>query len=186
MFDPLFVNEIGWHHYIVAMVCLVCAVTDVRSGKIYNAVTYPAIVFGIVHNALSADRGIIISSLAGFLAGFLPFGIAAARGLIGGGDVKLFAAIGAMAGFFFLLDCLFNCFIIAGIYILLLFVWQKIRKSDPAGSAAAFGLRNSSSAADEADTQVTFRKRQIRLGVFVFIGVCLSLVSILLLGGSGQ
>ena len=183
MLDLLFANEMGFHHYIVAIVCLICAVTDMKNGKIYNTVTYPSIAFGIVYNSLSADRGIIISSLGGFLAGLLPFGFAAARGLIGGGDVKLFAAIGAIAGFFFLLDCLFNCFIIAGIYILLLFVWQKIRKSDSAGTAAGFGLRSSSGAAEET---VTFRKRQIRLGVFVFIGVCLSLVSMSLLGGSEQ
>jgi prepilin peptidase CpaA len=151
-----------------------------RSGKIYNAITYPAIVFGIVLNSLPGDKGIILSSLGGFAFGLLPFGLAAARGWVGGGDVKLFAAIGAIAGFFFLLDCLFNCFILAGIYIMLLFVWHKIRKGNVSGASAAFGLRNSSGDTEEP---VAFRKRQIRLGVFILLGVLLTIVRISLLGG---
>jgi prepilin peptidase CpaA len=183
MFDPLYARELGFPHYIIAAVCLICAVTDVRSGKIYDTVTYPSIVFGIVVNSLSGDRGIIISSLGGFAFGLLPFGLAAARGWIGGGDVKLFAAIGAIAGFFFLLECLINCFLIAGIYIMLLFVWHKIRKGHYAGTSAAFGLRNAAGVAGE---RVAFRKRQIRLGIFILLGVLLSIVRISLLGGSGS
>jgi prepilin peptidase CpaA len=183
MFDPLYARELGFPHYIVAVICLLCAVTDIRNGKIYNAITYPSIIFGIVLNSLTGDRGIIISSVGGFAFGLLPFGPAAARGWIGGGDVKLFAAIGAIAGFFFLLDCLFNCFIIAGIYIMLLFVWHKIRNGDVDGASAVFGLRNPSGTAEQ---RVAFRKRQIRLGVFIFLGVLLSLMRISLLGGSSS
>lgn len=181
MFDPLYAREIGLQHYIVAVVCLICAVTDMRNGKIYNAVTYPSIAFGIAYNALSADRGIVISSVAGCMMGIVPFGLAAARGLIGGGDVKLFAAIGAIAGFFFLLDGLFNCSIIAAIYIVLLFVLQKRGKGDHAGASATFGLRNPSEALEKP---IAFRKRQIRLGVFVFLGVILTIARIALIGGN--
>jgi prepilin peptidase CpaA len=183
MFDPLYIKAIGFHHYVIALVCLICAVTDARSGKIYNAVTYPAIAFGIIYNFLSADKGIIISSAAGCLTGLLPFGLAAARGLIGGGDVKLFAAIGAIGGFFFLLDSLFNCFILAGIYIVLSFLWRKLRKGDVEGVREGLGFRGTTAWGKQ---RLAFRKRQIRLGVFVFVGVLLSIIRVSLLGGIGQ
>jgi len=179
MFDPLYTNEIGLRLYLVAAVCLVCAVTDVKNGKIYNSVTYPAIVFGIAYNALSADAGIIASSVGGCLLGLLPFGLAAARGLIGGGDVKLFAAVGAISGFFFLLDGLFNCFIITGIYIGILFIRRKIRKLDSGAGSAAPGPGGSSG---DGSDRIAFRKRPVRLGVFIFLGVLLSIARILLAG----
>jgi prepilin peptidase CpaA len=77
---------------------LICAYTDVRRGRIYNAITYPAIALGlIVQVALFGWAG-ALSAVEGFAVGFFPAFIVFATGGMGGGDVKLLGAIGALAG----------------------------------------------------------------------------------------
>ncbi|MEZ4260510.1 MAG: A24 family peptidase [Polyangiaceae bacterium] len=89
---------------IATLVATVAAVTDLRSGHIPNRLTYGALSFGVgAHFA----RGAVCGDLSdGVTAGALAVAGAAAcgavplfmfsRGAMGGGDVKLFAAIGAL------------------------------------------------------------------------------------------
>jgi prepilin peptidase CpaA len=81
---------------------LACAgigsVPDVRSRRIPNRLTGPAILAGLaLHAALGGWHGLGDSALAGLIAGaiFLIFFLA---GGMGAGDVKLMAAVGAFAG----------------------------------------------------------------------------------------
>jgi len=145
-------------HTLVLVVAAICAVTDARSGRIYNAVTVPAIVVGLVWSVSSGDRGVMFGSLAGLALGLVPFGLAASRGWVGGGDVKLFAAIGALGGFFFLMDCLFVAFVLAALYGVFLIA----RHGRGTTSFREF-LRGSAEAEPET-------RRTIRMGVFVFVG----------------
>jgi len=93
---------------LALLVCLLAAGFDAATSRIPNALTYTAILIGLVLNALSAVGG---SAVAGWLGspGFsqaaLGFGACAGIGLVclalagmGGGDVKLLVAIGAMLG----------------------------------------------------------------------------------------
>lgn len=157
--NPLYPNT------LVLAVAAICAVTDARSGRIYNAVTVPAIVVGLVWSVSSGDRGVIAGSLAGLALGLVPFGLAASRGWVGGGDVKLFAAIGALGGFFFLMDCLFVAFVLAALYGLLLIVRHG------RGTTSFREFLRGSTGEDP--------RRTIRMGVFVFVGalVCVLWVS---------
>lgn len=85
--------------------CLIAAITDSRSGKIPNALTYPVLLLSPpAHFALALARGETLRdafgqvalSLLGLLAcGLVPF-LLWRRGGMGGGDVKLFAALGAL------------------------------------------------------------------------------------------
>lgn len=81
----------------------VCAATEWRRRKIYNAVTYPAAALGL---ALAFARGgadglqFHALALAAGVAIPLLFFIG---GAIGGGDVKLLGAVGALGGYPFIL-----------------------------------------------------------------------------------
>ena len=86
-------------------VLAVAAVTDLRTGKVPNAWTYPAIVIGLVWAIVAgaiqgggagAAAG-FGNSLIAFAAGFIPFAIIFAAGGFGGGDVKLMGAVGAIS-----------------------------------------------------------------------------------------
>ena len=74
------------------------AATDVRARRIPNWLTLPMVVTGLAHSLLASSHGGVWGSLAGVAAGFgLTFAMFA-LGAMGGGDVKLFAGIGAWLG----------------------------------------------------------------------------------------
>ncbi len=73
-------------------------ITDMKWGRIYNWLTFPAIFAGwLINLALFGFSGLGYSFLA-TLAGIGLYIIPAAFGLIGMGDVKLMGAIGALGG----------------------------------------------------------------------------------------
>ncbi len=83
---------------LAVAIALVACVTDVRSQRIPNALTFPALAVGLLAHA-GAPSGLgLTASLIGAVVGlavFLPF---FALGGMGGGDVKLMAALGAWIG----------------------------------------------------------------------------------------
>jgi prepilin peptidase CpaA len=83
---------------VSAAVAITAAVTDVKQRKIPNALTYPAMIAGIVlQTALSGWRGLLTSVEGGLIFGgiFLLFYAVHA---MGAGDVKLAAALGFLVG----------------------------------------------------------------------------------------
>jgi prepilin peptidase CpaA len=85
---------------LLAVVLITAAITDCLHGKVYNKLTYPAILSGVIFwtaaGLTGADRG-FTASLFGLAAGLIPFGFLALRGWLGGGDAKLIAAVGALS-----------------------------------------------------------------------------------------
>jgi prepilin peptidase CpaA len=88
-----------WTYPVSAMVCaIVGSVFDVKSRRIPNAVTGPAILLGLLMHLVLGGWGQFFSSLAaGIICGlvFLVFYLA---GGMGAGDVKLILAVGCIAG----------------------------------------------------------------------------------------
>jgi prepilin peptidase CpaA len=80
------------------LVCLVAAVTDAWKGLIPNWLTLPAIGVGVVF-WLTVDfpLGGAMSALTLVLTAAVPYFLFR-RGAFAGGDVKLFAAVGALLG----------------------------------------------------------------------------------------
>jgi prepilin peptidase CpaA len=81
-----------------SVTALVAAVFDVKSRRIPNFITGPAILAGmLLHSFYDGWHGLVSSLAAGLLCGliFLVFYLA---GGMGAGDVKLITAVGALAG----------------------------------------------------------------------------------------
>lgn len=106
------------------------AYTDVKAGKVYNSVTFPAFLLGLV---LAYARGTIddgqggrylINSLAGALLGGGLFAVFYWLGGLAGGDVKLMAAIGALKGFMFTCYALLYTSIVGAILAVGMLIWQ--------------------------------------------------------------
>lgn len=90
--------------FALVVVLAVGAYTDVRRGLIYNWLTYPAMllglliwtVFGWVEGGSSGAWSGLGSAMAGLAAGLVPFIILAAYNMIGAGDAKLMGVVGAL------------------------------------------------------------------------------------------
>ena len=83
---------------VAIAIALVACVTDLRSRRIPNLLTFGSAFMALVFHGVIAGPSGVVHALGGWGAGvlmFLPF--FALRGL-GGGDVKLLAALGAWLG----------------------------------------------------------------------------------------
>jgi len=86
------------HHVVALVVALIGCVTDLRTRRIPNVLTFSAAAAAVVFHGVNTGLAGIGHSLSGLAVGlvlFLP--LFALRGL-GGGDVKLLAALGAWMG----------------------------------------------------------------------------------------
>ena len=109
---------------VLLAVAVTCAVTDLWKGKIYNAVTYPAMVAGVLLALVQFGVPGIFHALGGFAVGFFPAFVLFALGGMGGGDVKLLGAIGAIAGAVAATETLILAFVFGGIFALGKLAWH--------------------------------------------------------------
>lgn len=115
---------------IVLVVILICSVTDIRSRKIYNSITVPAMALGLLLMGLTHGWQGLLSSSEGLLLGigllFIPFAI----GGIGAGDVKLLGAVGALKGMTFVFTSfLYGAAIGGGIALFMIWRQKRMTKS---------------------------------------------------------
>lgn len=91
---------------LLGMLVVVSGVLDWRTGKVHNAwlapMTCVGVIFWTVNGAMDAGasgawQGFTEAGV-GFLAGLAPFYLIFVMGGLGGGDVKLMAAVGAVSG----------------------------------------------------------------------------------------
>lgn len=115
---------------LLAATVLIAAATDIRKREIPNWLTLSAILAGLVaHPVLSGWEGLKLS-MVGFLVAALVFLPLFVLRFLGGGDVKLMGAIGAMAGYqnlfvVFLLDAM-----LAGVAaVVLIVVRGRVRQT---------------------------------------------------------
>ena len=81
------------------LLCCAASWTDLRSRRIPNALTIPALVAALcVHGALGAGQGLLLSACGAMAAGALLLPGYLLR-FTGAGDVKLLMAVGAVLAF---------------------------------------------------------------------------------------
>ncbi|MCL4534621.1 MAG: A24 family peptidase [Bacteroidetes bacterium] len=98
---------------LLVVLLLASVYTDVRYRWIPNWQTVPAFGLGIVLNGLHSGPGGLLSSLGGGLLGLAILMVPYMLGYIGGGDVKLQMAVGALVGWPFIFWALW-CGAVAG------------------------------------------------------------------------
>ena len=154
-------------------IAALAAVADWRTAQIANWITLPpaaispllyAFFFGAHHGLLS------LASL--FLCALVPYGMFR-RGAMGGGDVKLFAALGAVTGFDIRvgIEIQLAAFIVAMVVAFGMLAWKGVL-SQTLCNVARISLRrfHSSSLPRQTDIELL---TPIRMGGAIFIGTVL-------------
>jgi prepilin peptidase CpaA len=117
---------------ILVAVLAAATVTDLRSGRIYNRLVYPAIVAGLLLGLLDGGKAGLWNHALGAGVAFAALLFCFAIGGIGGGDVKLMTAVGALGGFAragqgnFILYAMLYAFAIGAILGLVGALWRGV------------------------------------------------------------
>ena len=83
---------------MLAAALIVATITDLRSQRIYNWLTFPLMLGGLLAHTLSGGLDGLLLSLGGFALGLGLMVVPFFLGMMGAGDVKLMAGIGAWLG----------------------------------------------------------------------------------------
>lgn len=107
-------------HLVIALslVLVIAAGHDVMTRKIPNWLTFPVMLAAIVYNAVVGGWGGLGFALLGFLAGFGLMLGPYVMGMMGAGDVKLMAAVGAALGPAHILWAFLFSSLVGGVYAL--------------------------------------------------------------------
>ncbi|NIL95813.1 MAG: hypothetical protein GTO53_01125 [Planctomycetales bacterium] len=123
--------EIAWlPKTIVLLAASVGAATDLWKYRVYNVLTIPLFFSGLIYHAIVGGGAGYVDAFLGALFGFgvliVPYGL----GLMGAGDVKLMAGLGAWLGLPSTIHVFVASALIAGLYaIILILLRGKLRES---------------------------------------------------------
>lgn len=144
------------------------AVLDMRTGKIPNWLTLPAMAAGPLFWFFAMGTFGAVESAAGiFLCGLPPF-LAYRAGGMPGGDLKLFAAVGGIVGPVTGIEIEFFAMLAAGLFGVVLLAYRgKLRETF---GAAYLRLRNKALPARYEKEVPEIERTSIRIGPFVLVG----------------
>jgi len=136
METPIFGPD-SWAYGVLAVILVQASICDVRTGMIYNRITYPAIFIGLASHWLAggwAGEHVpggtctmgLLDAMVGFAAGFLPLFVVWLAGGIGGGDAKIMGAVGALTGWRFALTAMFYGFAVAVLMAVVIMLRRRI------------------------------------------------------------
>ncbi len=103
----------------------VAAAFDLRTRRIPNALTYAALATALGIGFLHAAEPGLAARLGGIAAGFVPCFALFACGGLGGGDVKLSAALGGLLGAARILDVLLLTAVLGALLALAVLAWRR-------------------------------------------------------------
>lgn len=131
---------------ILAVALLIAVITDLRSHRIHNWLTFPLMLGGFAfHVAIGGLDGLLFAA-TGFTLGLAVMLAPFLFGMMGAGDVKLMAGIGAFVGASTILAAfVFTC-LAGGIYalVVLLFHRPEARRTFARVKGALFGILTTS------------------------------------------
>lgn len=110
---------------VLIILVIITAICDIRTHKIPNVLTFPAILTGVLLNTIINGFQGLSFSIIGFFIGMALFFIPFALGAMGAGDVKLMGAIGSLMGWRFAVIATFFS-AIAGLFVVIVYlIYQK-------------------------------------------------------------
>lgn len=112
---------------VLLILLVIASVSDYRTYKIPNWLTVSGMVFGLIYNTVipfSIHHG-FLWALGGLLLGFFIMLPCYALRIMGAGDVKLMAMVGAFLGVTDTLHALIFSFIVGGIAALIFSLYRK-------------------------------------------------------------
>jgi prepilin peptidase CpaA len=117
----------------LAVILPVTFYTELTAGKIYNWMTLPAIALGLLLSGVEGLEPLVSAITAALIGGgifFLPYlisGLSRGRPVVGGGDVKLAAAIGALTNTYFVLWTIWWGVLAGGLMGLGVIAWRMVK-----------------------------------------------------------
>lgn len=161
----------------VGMICVaaIAAITDWRTGQIPNWLTLPVVVGAPLAYLVWLGTPGLIASLIGLAAcGLIPY-LLFRNNAIGGGDVKLFAALGAVGGLQLGIEAQLFGLGAAAIFGLVLIAWRgALRRT----LMTALRLATNPIAPKHLRTEVTPEMMtSMRLGLPIFVGTVVAVVA---------
>ena len=156
------------------------AVTDVWKYRIYNILTWPLLISGLIYHSLAVEGMGLVPSVLGVGVGFVPMALFYLCGGLGAGDVKLLAGLGAWLGPVVTLQVLFASWLAAGLYAVGVLMLNAV-----APGSERVRYRRPARAPHGSDGQISQlialpgrRRRLIPFGVMILAGVVATLISI--------
>lgn len=110
---------------ILGVFLLIVAYYDIRFHRIPNWLNVSGVLIGIIYNVLSHQIDGLLQSIGGLLVGGIIMLILYIFKALGAGDVKLFAAIGAITGILFTLYTMMYTIIFAGVFAIIILLFTK-------------------------------------------------------------
>lgn len=122
------ISRVGLYLSYIVLIGLITisAYTDFKARKIYNIVTVPCLCIGLLLGLVVDFPDAFLNRLLGFGLGFTLFFLMFAAGYMGGGDVKLVAAIGALMGYPYIIDAIFFGILCGGLYAVFLLLIKRM------------------------------------------------------------
>lgn len=100
-------------------------ITDIRTMKIPNFITVTGIITGVGWHLVNGGWNGGLNAFTGAAAGFGMLLVLYLFGAVGGGDVKLFGAIGAWTGTMLTLHILMYSIFVAGMIGIVILLWRR-------------------------------------------------------------
>jgi prepilin peptidase CpaA len=177
--------SLGWHQALLAIALAACAIAaaiDLRTGRIPDWLTlgllaaapalHAAAVLVVAPRAWSAGALAASESVgSGVLAAIVPFLLARSGGL-GGGDVKLLAAVGATCGVFASLYAQTYAYVAAMIYALVLVTRRGRLRTTLSNVGRLVTRPRSAEAAEPGERHAGFT--EVKFGPAIFVGMCMT------------
>ena len=144
------------------LIAAIAAASDVRTRRIPNALTGPAILFGLgLHLVLGGPASLGYAALGGLISGaiFLVFYLA---GGMGAGDVKLMTAIGCILGLGSIRPAILAIVIAGGLCAIALAIYKGALRKTISNVATLIAHHRATGLTPHSDLNVT-NSRTIRL-----------------------
>ncbi len=159
-------------HILMLSIAAIAAITDTRSGLIPNWITLPAIAIGPLYYFFISPNAALQSALAIVVVGLVPY-LMFRSGSMGGGDVKLFAALGGLGGLMLGLESLLYCMMAAMVVALITMAFHGHLKVVLTNVWKI--LSNPFLPKDRRRILDRSEMHQLRLGVSILIGTAIAL-----------